>query len=538
MRIESGDGLAKAFKLVKRDGLDNDTKVLIFSSYEADSVCATLILSSLFQQEFISFAVRPVISVEDLIVKTREELADGNVVSVFFINCGGPIDFKSILNDIPEGITFYLVDSHLPLHLSNVNDEEQVIVFPTDEGMEDQEEEEEDDPMEESSQSQDANANGNASKKRKIGSYFGKSASSMMYELAVETQKESLDLLWLAIVGFTDQFVHQRISDSQYLKGIEYFKKENRSEKFSVDKMQEDKGYGGVITFGYEYKFNLHRHWSLYESMYHSTYIASRLGIWTENGKKKLKTILVNMGVSLEECENRWDSVSVESKDTIRDKIQEASSFYGLNELMYPSFHKNIGMRLQVSACDVVLAVNALLENLNGSHDNFWKAYEALKGNDAHLTDGITEAIQIQKQIVVQGTHIIERGSMTKSGPFRYVYLNDMNECPAFTTPLNLTRLAIFVKEILHEFKVSKSKAPLKGRPLVLCAFDNTSASYLICGLHTRAPSFLDRNKFGMALEQSAAKTGSRIRSHNFEPSIMNILRDDVKKFMENLHHH
>jgi cell division control protein 45 len=30
----------------------------------------------------------------------------------------------------------------------------------------------------------------------------------------------------------------------------------------------------------------LYRHWSLYDSMWHSQYIATRLGIWKENGQK------------------------------------------------------------------------------------------------------------------------------------------------------------------------------------------------------------------------------------------------------------
>lgn len=34
------------------------------------------------------------------------------------------------------------------------------------------------------------------------------------------------------------------------------------------------------------YRFMLYRHWSLYDSMWHSQYIATRLGIWKENGQK------------------------------------------------------------------------------------------------------------------------------------------------------------------------------------------------------------------------------------------------------------
>jgi cell division control protein 45 len=45
-----------------------------------------------------------------------------------------------------------------------------------------------------------------------------------------------------------------------------------------------------------ELKFMLFRHWSLYESMFHSSYVASKLGIWREKGKKKLHNLLTKMG--------------------------------------------------------------------------------------------------------------------------------------------------------------------------------------------------------------------------------------------------
>ena len=40
----------------------------------------------------------------------------------------------------------------------------------------------------------------------------------------------------------------------------------------------------GKITFEEEYRFMLYRHWSLYESMFHSNYVAARLGIWRTSG--------------------------------------------------------------------------------------------------------------------------------------------------------------------------------------------------------------------------------------------------------------
>ena len=45
-----------------------------------------------------------------------------------------------------------------------------------------------------------------------------------------------------------------------------------------------------------ELRFLLFRHWNLYDAMYHSSYVASKLGIWRERGRKKLSGLLAKMG--------------------------------------------------------------------------------------------------------------------------------------------------------------------------------------------------------------------------------------------------
>ena len=45
-----------------------------------------------------------------------------------------------------------------------------------------------------------------------------------------------------------------------------------------------------------ELRFTMFRHWNLYDAMYHSNYVASKLGIWKERGKKRLTGLLAKMG--------------------------------------------------------------------------------------------------------------------------------------------------------------------------------------------------------------------------------------------------
>ncbi len=62
------------------------------------------------------------------------------------------------------------------------------------------------------------------------------------------------------------------------------------------------------LTFVRSYRFMLYRHWNLYDSMYYSRYVATNLGIWKQNGKRKLDTLLAKMGLPLDECRFEHDS--------------------------------------------------------------------------------------------------------------------------------------------------------------------------------------------------------------------------------------
>jgi cell division control protein 45 len=45
-----------------------------------------------------------------------------------------------------------------------------------------------------------------------------------------------------------------------------------------------------------ELRFMLFRHWNLYDAMLHSGYVAGRMGIWREKGRKRLQGLLAKMG--------------------------------------------------------------------------------------------------------------------------------------------------------------------------------------------------------------------------------------------------
>ena len=52
-----------------------------------------------------------------------------------------------------------------------------------------------------------------------------------------------------------------------------------------------------------DFRFPLMRHWTVYDSIIHSRYVAVRLHTWQEKGKDKVKELLVRMGLSQRDCQ-------------------------------------------------------------------------------------------------------------------------------------------------------------------------------------------------------------------------------------------
>ena len=48
-----------------------------------------------------------------------------------------------------------------------------------------------------------------------------------------------------------------------------------------------------------EFRFMMLRHWSLYEAMLHSGYVATRLQTWREVGRQSLHSLLAHLGQGL-----------------------------------------------------------------------------------------------------------------------------------------------------------------------------------------------------------------------------------------------
>jgi cell division control protein 45 len=154
----------------------------------------------------------------------------------------------------------------------------------------------------------------------RLGAFHGK-PSGCMYHLAHALRRNTNELLWLACVSLTDQFVHDRITNERYQAAVMELE-----QHINGSGNLDPSGAGLVVTlkdstkiwapetsriaYEDEPRLMLLREWSLFDSMLCSSYVATRLKTWTDNGLKKLKLLLARMGFALADCQMNLQSRS------------------------------------------------------------------------------------------------------------------------------------------------------------------------------------------------------------------------------------
>ncbi|XP_015770499.1 PREDICTED: LOW QUALITY PROTEIN: cell division control protein 45 homolog [Acropora digitifera] len=98
-------------------------RVLVLVSMDVDSLCACKILQWLFKCDNVQYTIVPVRGKEDLVRAYHEHYEQ--LKHIFLINCGGNLNILEILEP-EEDVLFYISDSHRPLDLDNIYNQDQV----------------------------------------------------------------------------------------------------------------------------------------------------------------------------------------------------------------------------------------------------------------------------------------------------------------------------------------------------------------------------------------------------------------------------
>ena len=392
---------------------------------------------------------------------------------------------------------------------------------------------------------------------------YGGCISGLMYQLAVNLARDRTDFLWYAIVGLTDQFVHKRISRAQYdleaellCTAVQAQQKDDQGATTEAEVASEvvaaPDSKMRIVVAEDELRLMLMRHWSIYESMYHSDYFATRLGIWKAAGREKLHAIFALTGVPLVEVRQKFKSMDPDMLQKFETQIAKQCESFGLDDITFGSFHKVHGLRLRHSASDIVYAASAMLESADGLaaaaadaqlassgvsaspwEERFWMAYDMLSSTDEYvLNRGIERAIAIQRATVAFGSTIVESFSKRPASKFRYAFLAPNAQSHIFLQPLALGKLAQYVVDTLAALpNVSR-------KPLIIFVPNEANGTYLLLGtMCAVGNNDVQKNTFGTAFRHAAEATKSRVRHDGFETSWMEIQKEDAEKFLTHLNY-
>lgn len=563
----------------------SSTPLLIFpSASDADSLCALKIVTHVLSSDSLRYSVYPISSFNEVLEFPNLNLqSPGKPVSILLINWGCHRDLRRLLNLSPESRVF-VIDSHRPVHLHNLSSEnDQIVVLYT---LEDEQQADlaydfdvsalanasdlnSDDGLDEDSgsdsddDSESENEEESRKKRRllkenesdpvrlfgklkkeyyKLGTFHGKPSGCLMFELAHSLRKNTNELLWLACVALTDQFVHERLTNERYQAGVmeleQHINSSGNLDTISSvtlkDGTKVQAPENSRISYEDEPRLMLLREWNLFDSMLCSSYIATKLKTWSDNGMKKLKLLLARMGFPLVDCQKKFQYMSMEVKQKMKDEFERFLPEYGLTEFYYRSFLRIHGYCTKVSAADVVYGVTALLESFienkkeASAAEQFWVAYSALSLNNLdQLRKGMQSAIEIQRAILRQGSSAITKSGFIRSGrKFRWIKLEDPVDTERLRYPQALTKFCYFLMDALKE-------RGAKMKPLICACLAKEHDKVLIVGVRGKPRlGAIQGNSFGIAFRTAAEEIGAEFFHELFESSWIVLDTVAVSSFM------
>lgn len=547
-------------------------RVALLVASDIDALCACKILQALFHCDQVQYTLVPVTGWQDLGTAFLEHKEQFQYFVL--INCGANVDLLEMLQPDDDSV-FFICDTHRPVDVVNVYNDTQIkLLIKQDDDLgvpsyddifRDEDDEEGGDSGNESDEASEPSGKRRRfdegaverrierqrarreweARRREIlfdyeqYEYHGTSAAMMFFELAWVLTKDTKDMLWWAVIGLTDQWVHDKITHMKYVTDIATMQRhvsrhnhrnEDEENSLSIDCMR--------ISFEYDLRLTLYQHWSLYESICNSCYTSCNFKLWTLNGQKKLQEFLADMGLPLKQVRQKFNSMDMSIKENLRDVIEESSNKYGMKDIRIQTFGVHFGFKNRFLASDMVHATTALLESTEkdeSDSDNFIKALDSLsRSNLDRLHSGIDLAKK--KLIAIQQTvaSCICTNLILSQGPFLYCYLMEGTpDVKLFSKPVALTLLC---KYLLKAFVHSTRNKRCKLLPLIMAApKDVEKGTVIVVGIPPESETSDKKNFFGRAFEKAAESTSSRTLHDHFDTSIIELKTEDRSKFLDAL---
>ncbi|XP_032954365.1 cell division control protein 45 homolog isoform X2 [Rhinolophus ferrumequinum] len=465
-------------------------RVLLFVASDVDSLCACKILQALFQCDHVQYTLVPVSGWQELETAFLEHKEQFHYF--ILINCGANIDLLDILQP-DEDAVFFVCDTHRPVNVVNVYNDTQIkLLIKQDDDLEipayddifrDEEEDEEhsgnerdeSEPSEKRTRLEEEIVAQTMKRRERREwearrrdilfdyeqyEYHGTSSAMVMFDLAWMMSKDLNDMLWWAIVGLTDQWVQDKITQMKYVTDVGVLQRhvsrhnhrdEDEENALSVDCMR--------ISFEYDLHLALYQHWSLHDSLCNTCYTAARFKLWSVHGQKRLQEFLADMGLPLKQVKQKFQSMDISLKENLREMIEESANKFGMKDMRIQTFSIHFGFKHKFLASDVVFATMSLMESPekdSSGTDNFIQALDSLSRSNL---DKLYLGLELAKKQLRATQQIIASCLCTNlvisQGPFLYCSLMEGTpDVVLFSKPASLSLLS---RHLLKSFVCSDS---------------------------------------------------------------------------------
>ncbi|XP_028341262.1 cell division control protein 45 homolog isoform X2 [Physeter macrocephalus] len=517
-------------------------RVLLFVASDVDALCACKILQALFQCDHVQYTLVPVSGWQELETAFLEHKEQFHYF--ILINCGANVDLLDILQP-DEDTVFFVCDTHRPVNVVNVYNDAQIkLLIKQDDDLEvpayddifrDEEEDKEhsgnesdegSEPSEKRTRLEEEIAEQTLKRRKRREwearrrdilfdyeqyEYHGTSSAMVMFDLAWMMSKDLSDMLWWAIVGLTDQWVQDKITQMKYVTDVGILQRhvsrhnhrhEDEEHALSVDCMR--------ISFEYDLCLALYQHWSLHDSLCNTCYTAARFKLWSLHGQKRLQEFLADVGLPLKQVKQKFQSMDVSLKENLREMIEESANKFGMKDMRVQTFSIHFGFKHKFLASDVVFATMSLMESpeKDGSGtDNFIQALDSLsRGNLDKLYRGLELAKQQLRATQQTIASCLCTNLIISQGPFLYCSLMETKNRRCKLLPLVMA-------------------APLSAE----------QGTVTMVGIPPETDSSDRKNFFGRAFEKAAEGTNSRTLHNHFDLSVIELKAEDRSKFLDAL---
>lgn len=544
-------------------------RVLLLVALDVDALCACKILQALFQCDHVQYTLVPVSGWQELETAFLEHKEQFHYF--ILINCGANIDLLDILQPDEDAI-FFVCDTHRPVNVVNVYNDTQIkLLIKQDDDLEvpayddifrDEEEDEEhsentgdgSEPSEKRTRLEEEIVAQTMKRRERREwearrrdilfdyeqyEYHGTSSAMVIFDLAWMMSKDLNDMLWWAIVGLTDQWVQDKITQMKYVTDVGILQRhvsrhnhrdEDEENALSVDCMR--------ISFEYDLRLVLYQHWSLHDSLCNTCYTAARFKLWSVHGQKRLQEFLADMGLPLKQVKQKFQSMDISLKENLREMIEESANKFGMKDMRVQTFSIHFGFKHKFLASDVVFATMSLMESPekdSSGTNNFIQALDSLSRSNL---DKLYLGLELAKKQLRATQQTIASCLCTNlvisQGPFLYCSLMEGTpDVMLFSKPASLSLLS---RHLLKSFVCSTKNRRCKLLPLVMAAPLNVEqGTVTVVGIPPETDSSDKKNFFGRAFEKAAEGTNSRTLHNYFDLSVIELKAEDRSKFLDGL---